>query len=323
MVAFAHFRCVAHCCTSLRYRPVSATHFCKMTFFYWKHACCCVFTSHLLLWFIFFCCWSFHLVSFHLYACILKSFLVDLLNERPTRPAIIYRSVLTFKREEEGARDFWQSRKKIQGQMVCFLFTLPSASLFFSFRFSMSLLTFYTILRIQPKMHARRPQWEYHYFFFLLTSLFFSYFALSIFWSISFEQYDSWTLKSTEWFWLWHTTPLDLSWKLKKFRMHRDSFTSHSYRTFHFIHPILFVTFNDITTQLFTKVISFELYSVSRLHRQQKNATKSIENERISRLFQMKWCHRKYIKFIVLTTTSVSAKNGTRKQHRVCGKHVY
>lgn len=124
-------------------------------------------------------CFDLFLVSLHLYACILKSFLADLLNERPTRPAIIYRSVLTFVRKEEGARDFWQSRKKIQGQMVCFLFTLPSASLFFSFRFSMSHLTFYTILRIQPKMHARRPQWEYHYFFLLLTSLFFSYFAPS------------------------------------------------------------------------------------------------------------------------------------------------
>lgn len=250
-------------------------------------------------------------------------------TERTTNPASYYISFRLNIRaidqgrnraRRRGSARFLAIEKKFQGQMICFLFTLPSASLFFSFRFSMSHLTFYTILRIQPTTTTVRIP-----LLFLFPDIFVLLILRSFgfFWSISFEQYDSWTLKSTEWFWLWHTTPLDLSWKLKKFWMHRDSFTSHSYRTFHFIHPILFVTFNDITTQLFTKVISFELCSFSRLHRQQKNATKSIENERISRLFQMKWCHRKYIKFIVLTTTSVSAKNGTRKQHRVCGKHVY
>lgn len=83
----------------------------------------------------FFCCWSFHLVSFHLYACILKSFLADLLNERPTRPAIIYRSVLTLVREEEGAQDFWQSRKNFKGKWFVFysLFLLLPYSLLFVF----------------------------------------------------------------------------------------------------------------------------------------------------------------------------------------------
>lgn len=108
---------VAHCCSSWRYRPVSATHISKMTFFLLKHACCCVFTV-LIYCFgsCFFFCWSFHSVSFHLYACILKSFLADLLNDQPA--IIVFRlNMCAIEHERKQAkrrgREIFGNREKI------------------------------------------------------------------------------------------------------------------------------------------------------------------------------------------------------------------